>query len=135
MHKIAIFIGAVTAFTIPVLVVIGFNAVPGDAGVAPQGPLVARQKASRKPGTLMYFYSPNCPHCTKDLKSTVSSFRSEGFTVKIINADVSPLANKYDIWFVPTFLYIEKGKEVRRLTGSQSERAIRKMLGGSSSWF
>jgi len=61
-------------------------------------------------------------------KAAVAAVRKEGFDIQLVDVNANrSLANKYRVRFVPTFVYVLDGKEVRRSSGMLSPEAIKFM--------
>lgn len=68
------------------------------------------------------------------LKPTVAGLIKDGYKVDFVNCNNNrSKASKYKVRYLPTFVYVENGKEVRRKVGSIGEGAMKRMC--SSGWF
>jgi thiol-disulfide isomerase/thioredoxin len=72
---------------------------------------------------VMYFTAEWCNPC-KRIKPIAEELEREGFVnFQIIDADDNPeLCKSFEVRGVPTFIVIEDGKEVRRVTGAPPTR-------------
>ena len=56
--------------------------------------------------------------------------------MRLVNVDANrKMTRDYGIRYVPTFVYVRDGKEIRRRTGWQSERKLMQMCSDSWVWF
>jgi thioredoxin 1 len=80
---------------------------------------------------LLDFYGATCPPC-KAMAPVIEELADQlDGVVKIAQADVQqnePLAVKYGISAVPTFLVFKNGQEVGRLRGLQSKARLLQLL-------
>jgi thioredoxin 1 len=81
---------------------------------------------------LLDFYGRFCPPC-QVMMPVIQALAAElGGAVKVVKVDVQqnePLAVKYKIQAVPTFIFIKNGQEVGRLRGLQTRQALLAALG------
>ncbi len=81
---------------------------------------------------LLDFYAPTCPPC-QAMAPVVEALATDlGGAVKVGKVDVrqaEPLAVKYKIQAVPTFIAFRNGQEVGRLRGFQTKAALLEVLG------
>ena len=79
---------------------------------------------------LLYFTASWCQVC-KRIYPIIETLQSEGANIELVDCDIQPdISNKYKIYSVPTFIFVEdeSENEVLRLTGAQSESTLRKYL-------
>ena len=78
-------------------------------------------------GEVLFFNAVWCGPCRR-MKPIVLSMRRDGYHMRDVNVDHNRgLAEKYGIHAVPTFVFIENGKEVDRFSGGTSADKLRKM--------
>lgn len=66
----------------------------------------------------------------------VAELKREGYTIQAIDVEVRPsLAEEYNVWYLPTFVYILDGEEVRRIGGATSKEKLRRMWRSPNAWF
>jgi thioredoxin 2 len=73
---------------------------------------------------LFEFYSNECPHCLrmKPILERLARRRAGEIMVARVNVDQYPeLASGYGINSVPTFIIVNRGTEIDRLSGSKEE--------------
>lgn len=69
---------------------------------------------------LLEFHSPNCPPC-RAMEPVVSELIARGVPVRQVDVQAEPqLAQRYRIGSTPTYVIMQKGREVTRLVGAQS---------------
>ena len=79
-------------------------------------------------GQILEFSSERCGPC-QQMAPLVAKLEREGLPIHSIDVDADQdTASQYRISTIPAFVLIVDGKEVERLTGSQSESRIRQML-------
>jgi thiol-disulfide isomerase/thioredoxin len=67
-------------------------------------------------------------------RSTVVGLQREGIRIRSVNVRTyKNLAKKHRIRTLPTYIYFEKGEEVRRRTGWQTRNSLIRMCRGG--WF
>ncbi len=70
--------------------------------------------------TVFYFTADWCQPCKK-VKPVVEDMKKEGFQFQMIDADYEQLLVKqFKINSVPTFILLEDGKELNRITGAKT---------------
>ena len=70
--------------------------------------------------TVFYFTADWCQPCKK-VKPIVEDMKKEGFQFQIIDADYEQLlAKRFEIKSIPTFILLEDGKELNRITGAKT---------------
>ena len=77
-----------------------------------------------------YFTADWCNPCKK-VRQIVEEINSESFDLKfkIIDADLNiELVKKFEIKSIPTFIVVDDGEVLRRLTGSQTKNILEKFL-------
>jgi thioredoxin 1 len=79
--------------------------------------------------TILYFSAPWCGPC-KVLGPRMDNL-SGLFDIRKINCDVdTEMAAKYSVRSIPTLVLLEGDKEVRRITGVQSEEQVKAFYHG-----
>ena len=79
-------------------------------------------------GQILEFSSERCGPC-QQMAPLVAKLEREGLPIHSIDVDADQAtASQYRISTIPAFILIVDGKEVERLTGSQSDSRIRQML-------
>jgi len=70
--------------------------------------------------TIFYFTAEWCSPCKKT-KPIVEELKKEGYQFQIIDADYEQLlAKRFEIKSIPTFVLLEDGKELNRITGAKT---------------
>jgi thiol-disulfide isomerase/thioredoxin len=70
--------------------------------------------------TVFYFTAEWCSPCKKT-KPVVEELKKEGYQFQIIDADYEQLlAKRFKIKSIPTFILLEDGKELNRITGAKT---------------
>jgi thiol-disulfide isomerase/thioredoxin len=70
--------------------------------------------------TVFYFTAEWCSPCKKT-KPVVEELKKEGYQFQIIDADYEQLlAKRFEIKSIPTFILLEDGKELNRITGAKT---------------
>lgn len=80
---------------------------------------------------IAYFSAPWCEPCKIMESELIAAANQFANTVHVfrINVDtMKHLAEKYNIIAVPTLLFLQGGKPVKRIIGSVSQREIEKLL-------
>lgn len=85
-------------------------------------------------GVVLYdFYSPSCSPCRR-MVPTIQRLERAGYNVKKVNTRTNrELASQYGVSRVPTFVAVENGTEVDRITGITSYSKLEAMLSQSGS--
>jgi thioredoxin-like negative regulator of GroEL len=79
-------------------------------------------------GEVLFFNASWCGPC-RQMKPIVASLRAEGYHMRDVDVDTHrPLAEKYSIHAVPTFVFVENGREVNRFSGGTSPQSLKSML-------
>jgi thioredoxin 1 len=77
-----------------------------------------------------YFTADWCNPCKK-VRPIVEEINRESFNLKfqIIDADLNiELIKKFEIKSIPTFIIVDNGEVLRRITGSQTKNTLEKFL-------
>ena len=79
--------------------------------------------------TVFYFTADWCNPCKKT-RPIVEELNNDGFAkFQIIDSDDNiELCVKFQIRSVPTFILIEDGKEIKRLTGAQTRQSLMELI-------
>jgi thioredoxin-like negative regulator of GroEL len=71
--------------------------------------------------TVFYFTAEWCEPCKK-VKPVVEEIKKEGFQFQMIDADYEQLLVKqFKVSSVPTFILLEDGKELNRISGAKTK--------------
>jgi len=71
--------------------------------------------------TVFYFTAEWCEPCKK-VKPIVEEMKKEGFQFQMIDADYEQLLVKqFKVSSIPTFILLEDGKELSRISGAQTK--------------
>ena len=71
--------------------------------------------------TVFYFTAEWCSPCKKT-KPVVEELKKEGYQFQIIDADYEQLlAKRFKIKSIPTFILLEDGKELNRISGAKTK--------------
>ena len=74
--------------------------------------------------SIFYFTADWCQPCKK-VKPIVEDMQKEGFEFQRIDADYEQLlVKRFEIKSIPTFVLIEDGKEINRMTGAQTREGL-----------
>lgn len=79
---------------------------------------------------VFYFTADWCQPC-KNIKSTVKEINRDksGLKFHMIDADIEKgLVQRFKIKSLPTFIIVNQGKEIQRLTGSQTKEKLQEFL-------
>ena len=69
---------------------------------------------------VFYFTADLCQPCKK-VKPIVEDMKREGFQFQMIDADYEQLLVKqFQVKSIPTFILLEDGKEINRITGAKT---------------
>ena len=69
---------------------------------------------------VFYFTADWCQPCQK-LKPIVEEMKKEGFQFQMVDADYEQLLVKqFKVSSIPTFILLEDGKELNRISGAQT---------------
>jgi thioredoxin-like negative regulator of GroEL len=117
-------IGCVLLFAMPVAVLVGYKRYEE---------FQVEQAVLRSAGTwhtrgeVLFFNASWCGPC-RQMKPIVTALRRDGFHMRDVDVDSNrELAQKYGISSVPTFVFVENGKEVNRFSGGTSAEKLRKL--------
>ena len=74
--------------------------------------------------TVFYFTAEWCGPCKKT-RPVVEDMKKEGFQFQIIDADYEQLlVKRFEVKSVPTFILINDGKELNRITGAKTREEL-----------
>ena len=74
--------------------------------------------------TVFYFTAEWCGPCKKT-RPVVEDMKKEGFDFQMVDADYEQLlVKKFEVKSVPTFILIENGKELNRITGAKTREEL-----------
>lgn len=79
---------------------------------------------------ILYFTADWCNPCAKT-KPIVEELNKESSAVKfqVIDADIEPeLTRSFEVRSIPTFIVIKDGKEIKRVTGSQTKDQLQELM-------
>jgi thioredoxin-like negative regulator of GroEL len=69
---------------------------------------------------IFYFTADWCQPCNK-VRPVVEDMKKEGYQFQMIDVDYEEfLVKKFEIKSVPTFILLEDGKEISRMTGAKT---------------
>lgn len=83
------------------------------------------------PKVLVDFFATWCGPCSS-LSPIVEEIAAENPDLKVIKIDVDQaheIAAKFDVYSIPTLLYIENGKVIRQQVGYMPKSSLLKFLG------
>ena len=73
---------------------------------------------------IFYFTADWCGPCKKT-KPVVEDMKKEGFEFQIIDADYEQLlVKRFQVKSIPTFILLEDGKEISRITGAKTRKEL-----------
>ena len=74
--------------------------------------------------TVFYFTADWCQPCKK-VKPIVEDMKKEGFQFQMVDADYEQLlVKRFEVKSIPTFILLEDGKEVNRITGAKTREEL-----------
>ena len=74
--------------------------------------------------TVFYFTAEWCQPCKK-VKPVVEAMEKEGFEFQMIDADYEQiLVEKFKVKSIPTFILLEDGRELNRITGAKTKEEL-----------
>ena len=79
---------------------------------------------------ILYFTADWCNPCAKT-KPIVEELNRESSDTKfqVIDVDIEPeLAKSFEVRSIPTFILIKDGKEIKRVTGSQTKDELQELM-------
>jgi thioredoxin-like negative regulator of GroEL len=78
--------------------------------------------------TVLYFTADWCQPCKK-VKPIIEDMKKEGFEFQMIDADYEQLlVKRFEIKSIPTFILIEDGKEINRITGAKTRQELEEFI-------
>jgi thiol-disulfide isomerase/thioredoxin len=78
--------------------------------------------------TVFYFTAEWCGPCKKT-RTVVEDMKKEGFDFQMVDADYEQLlVKKFEVKSVPTFILIENGKELNRITGAKTREELENFI-------
>jgi len=76
-------------------------------------------------GEVLFFNATWCGPC-RQMKPIVAQMRRQGYRLRDVDVDRNrALAEKYSIRAVPTFVFLENGSEVNRVSGGTTAEHLR----------
>ena len=77
---------------------------------------------------VFYFTADWCQPCQK-VKPIVEEMKKEGFEFQRIDADYEQLLVKqFQVKSIPTFILLENGEELNRITGAQTKNQLEEFI-------
>jgi putative thioredoxin len=77
---------------------------------------------------VFYFTAEWCNPCKKT-RPVVEDMKKEGFQFQIIDVDYEQLLSKqFQVKSIPTFILLEDGKELDRVTGAQTRTELENFI-------
>jgi thioredoxin-like negative regulator of GroEL len=77
---------------------------------------------------VFYFTADWCNPCKKT-RPVVEELKKEGFQFQIIDVDYEQLlAKQFQVKSIPTFILLEDGKELDRVTGAQTREKLNEFI-------
>jgi thiol-disulfide isomerase/thioredoxin len=78
--------------------------------------------------TVFYFTAEWCGPCKKT-RPVVEDMKKEGFDFQMVDADYEQLlVKRFEVKSVPTFILIENGKELNRITGAKTREELENFI-------
>ena len=78
--------------------------------------------------TVFYFTADWCQPCKK-VKPVVEAMKREGFEFQMIDADYEQsLVKKFKVSSIPTFILLEDGRELSRVTGAKTRTELENFI-------
>ena len=80
--------------------------------------------------TVFYFTADWCQPCKK-VKPIVEDMKKEGFQFQMVDADYEQLlVKRFEVKSIPTFILLEDGKEINRITGAKTRQVLEDFFNG-----
>ena len=77
---------------------------------------------------VFYFTADWCQPCKK-VKPIVEDMKKEGFQFQMIDADYEQLlVKRFEVKSIPTFILLEDGKEINRITGAKTKEELENFI-------
>ena len=77
---------------------------------------------------VFYFTAEWCNPCKKT-RPVVEDMKKEGFQFQMIDVDYEQLlAKQFQVKSIPTFILLEDGKELNRITGAQTRTELENFI-------
>jgi len=78
--------------------------------------------------TVFYFTADWCQPCKK-VKPVVEDMKKEGFQFQMVDADYEQLlVKRFEVKSIPTFILLEDGKEINRITGAKTKEELENFI-------
>ena len=78
---------------------------------------------------VFYFTADWCQPCQK-VKPIIEEMKKEGFEFQMIDADYEQsLVERFKVSSIPTFILLEDGKELSRVTGAKTRDELEEFIG------
>lgn len=92
-------------------------------------PNEVEKKLKNKEDFIVYFYSPECPHCQRTTPILMPVAKDVGVTINQFNLlEFEDGWNNYNIHETPTLVHFKDGKEQDRIVGYQEEATFKNLL-------
>ena len=80
--------------------------------------------------TVFYFTADWCQPC-KRVRPIVEDMKKDGFEFQMIDADYEQLlVKRFEIKSIPTFVLLNDGKEINRITGAKTREELESFING-----
>ena len=77
---------------------------------------------------VLFFTATWCGPCQK-MVPLIENLKKQGFPICVVDVDRNlDLAKQYKVETIPCFIVVSKGVEVQRITGTQSEKVLKKLV-------
>jgi thioredoxin-like negative regulator of GroEL len=77
---------------------------------------------------VFYFTADWCQPCKK-VKPVVEDMKKEGFQFQMVDADYEQLlVKRFEVRSIPTFILLEDGKEINRITGAKTREELENFI-------
>jgi thioredoxin-like negative regulator of GroEL len=117
-------LACLVVFLVPIIGIVGYRQYHDYLEQQKNAPQVHWKRR----GEVLFFNASWCGPC-RQMKPIVGGLRSEGYHLRDVDIDSNKaLAGKYGIRSVPTFVFVENGKEVNRFSGGTSPDHLRELL-------
>ena len=78
--------------------------------------------------TVFYFTADWCAPCKK-VRPIVEDMKKDGFEFQMIDADYEQLlVKRFEIKSIPTFILMEDGKEINRMSGAKTREELEEFI-------
>lgn len=85
------------------------------------------QRLATGEGEVLFFNATWCGPC-RQMKPIVTEMRRQGYRMRDVDVDRNrALAQKYKVSSIPTFVFLQHGREVKRFSGGTSSKKLHQL--------